>query len=557
LPLTAHGKVDHRRLPAEEVGQRHSFVPAGTPTQARLAPIWAQVLGRDRVGAHDGFFDLGGHSLLAAPLLARINREFGVRLPLRTIFDAPRLDTFAAALDAARPAPTRPGDITTDASTTDGPATSAVTTDGPTTGAATTGGPGAGTAATGGIVERVDLWAEAVLPDDVCADLGSLAAAGRDPARPERVLLTGATGFLGAFLLDDLLRHTSAEVDCLVRAGSVGAAVVRVENNLRRYGLWRPEYAARIVPVLGDLASPRLGLSQRNFAALGERLDVIYHNGGAVHFVQPYRWLKPANVDGTIEVLRLAGLGRVSAVQHVSTLGVYLGPIDGSRTVTEDDPPDRPDGLWGGYNESKWVADRLVRAARERGLPVSIHRPARVTGHGGTGACNSDDYFSRLLKTFVQVGAVPALDFAEDLAPVDYVASAIGHLSRSGDTTGRDFHFHNPRTIGYDTIAEVLRGRGYPVRSVPYERWYAEVVEATQRTAGIALGPFVAGLPPAMGPREHPTFDCTRTARAVASGGIHCPPADGVLLGRYLDFFVRTGFLPEPPESGDPSGRMR
>ncbi|WP_442932468.1 non-ribosomal peptide synthetase family protein [Micromonospora sp. NBC_01699] len=521
LPLTAHGKIDHRRLPAEEPESQRPFVPASTPTQARLAPIWAEALGRDRVGARDGFFDLGGHSLLAAPLLARINREFGVNLPLRTIFDAPHLHTFAAVLDRATPG------LNTAAPGLDATA------------------PGTAPAAA---LTRVDtdLWAEAVLPDDVCADLGS-PPAGRDPARPEQVLLTGATGFLGAFLLDDVLRHTTAEVHCLVRAGSVGAAVVRVEHNLRRYGLWRPEYAARIVPVLGDLGRPRLGLSAPEFAALGERLDVIYHNGGAVHFVHPYRRLKPANVDGTIEVLRLAGVGRVSAVQHVSTLGVYLGPVDGSRTVTETDLPDRPDGLWGGYNESKWVADRLVRAARDRGLPVSIHRPARVTGHGGTGAGNTDDYFSRLLKTFVQVGGVPALDFAEDLAPVDYVAAAIGHLSRRADTAGRAFHFYNPRTIGYDTIVEVLRERGYPVRSLPYERWYAEVVEATQRSAEIALGPFLAGLPPTMNPREHPTFDCTATEQAVASAGIHCPPADATLLRRYIDFLTRTGFLNPPP----------
>ncbi|MEV4624887.1 amino acid adenylation domain-containing protein [Micromonospora sp. NPDC049523] len=524
LPLTAHGKVDHRRLPAPEPGSAHPFVPAGTPTQARLAPIWAEVLGRDRVGARDGFFDLGGHSLLAAPLLARINREFGVALPLRTLFDAPHLDTFAAAVDAALSGTGRPGPVAAALTATGRP------------------DPVASLVQPAG----VDLWAEAVLPDDVCADLGKLPPAEHDPARPAHVLLTGATGFLGAFLLDDVLRHTTAEVHCLVRAGSVGAAMVRVEDNLRRYGLWRTEYAARIAPVLGDLAQPRLGLSAPDFAALGARLDVIYHNGGAVHFVHPYRRLKAANVDGTVEVLRLAGLGRVSAVQHVSTLGVYLGPVDGSRTVSEADPPDRPDGLWGGYNESKWVADRLVQAARERGLPVSIHRPARITGHGGTGAGNTDDYFSRLLKTFVQVGAVPALDFPEDLAPVDYVAAAIGHLSRRTDTAGRDFHYYNPRTIRYAEIVDILRERGYPIRSLPYERWYAEVVEAAQHSAEIGLGPFLAGLPPTMGPREHPTFDCTGTERAVASAGIHCPAADGVLLGRYVDFFVRTGFLSGP-----------
>ncbi|RKR92251.1 amino acid adenylation domain-containing protein/thioester reductase-like protein [Micromonospora pisi] len=513
LPLTAHGKVDQSRLPATVTASARPFVPPTTPTERRLAAIWAEALGRDRVGARDGFFDLGGHSLLAAPLLARINREFGVRLPLRTLFEAPRLDAFATLLDAATPG----GD------------------------ARAAGGAGRRPSA-----RRVDLRAEAVLPDDVCAGPDFRPPADADPAAPAHVLLTGATGFLGAFLLDDLLRHTTAELHCLVRAGSEQAAVSRVERNLRRYGLWRPEYAARIAPVLGDLTQPRLGLGGAEFDALADQLDVIYHNGGAVHFVHPYSRLKPANVDGTVEVLRLAGRGRVSAVHHVSTLGVYLGPVSGSQTVTEADPPSVPDRLWGGYNESKWVADRLVDAARQRGLPVSIHRPARVTGHSGTGAGNTDDYLSWLLKTFTQVGAVPAVAHGEDLAPVDYVAAAIGHLSRRAGTTGRDFHYYNPRTIGYDEIAEVLRERGYPVRLVPYERWHALVVEASGGRAGTALGPFAATLPPTMGPREHPTFDCTGTEAAVAADGIHCPAGDATLLRRYVDFFVRTGFLPEP-----------
>ncbi|MFI6763286.1 amino acid adenylation domain-containing protein [Micromonospora sp. NPDC050417] len=514
LPLTAHGKVDQSRLPATVTASVHPFVPPTTPTERRLAVIWAEALGRDRVGARDGFFDLGGHSLLAAPLLARINREFGVRLPLRTLFESPRLDAFATLLDAGAPG----GD------------------------ARAVGDAGRRPSA----ARRVDLRAEAVLPDDVCAGPDFRPPADTDPGAPAHVLLTGATGFLGAFLLDDLLRHTSAELHCLVRAASEQAAVARVEQNLRRYGLWRPEYAARIAPVLGDLTQPRLGLGGREFDALADQLDVIYHNGGAVHFVHPYARLKPANVDGTVEVLRLAGRGRVSAVHHVSTLGVYLGPVPGSRTVTEADPPSLPDRLWGGYNESKWVADRLVDAARERGLPVSIHRPARVAGHSGTGAGNTDDYLSRLLKTFTQVGAVPALAHGEDLAPVDYVAAGIGHLSRRAGTTGHDFHYYNPRTIGYDEIAEVLRERGYPVRLVPYERWHAMVVEASEGPGGTALGPFAATLPPTMGPRDHPIFDCTGTQAAVATGGIHCPAGDATLLRRYVDFFVRTGFLPEP-----------
>ncbi|MBO4204847.1 non-ribosomal peptide synthetase [Micromonospora echinofusca] len=516
LPLTAHGKVDQRRLPADDGGADQPFQAPGTPTEARLAQVWAEVLGRDRVGARDGFFDLGGHSLLAAPLLARVNREFGVRLPLRALFESPRLDAFATLVDRHRDGGAGRGGHTG------------------------TGGPGGSRG-----VRRADLRAEATLPDDVCADLtGRPAPVAAD--RASDVLLTGATGFLGAFLLDELLRRTGADVHCLVRASSVGAAMNRIEQNLRWYGRWRPEYAARIAPVPGELAAPRLGLPARDFDALAEQVDVIYHNGGAVHFAQPYEQLRPANVNGTVEVLRLAGRARPSALHHVSTLGVYLGAYR-SGTIRESDPPEWPDGLWGGYNESKWVADTLVRAARGRGLPVSVHRPARVTGDSRTGAGSPDDYFSRLLTTFVQVNAVPMLDHPEDAAPVDYVAAAIVALSRRAEHLGRDHHYHNPRTIGYDGIAAVLRGHGYPVRSMPYEHWHAEVTRVAAEDPGrLALGPFTSTLPPTAGPREHPVFDCARTEAAVAPDGITCPAADAGLLGRYVGFLTRSGALPAP-----------
>ncbi|MEV0393976.1 non-ribosomal peptide synthetase [Polymorphospora rubra] len=518
LPLTAHGKVDHERLPVE-VADTPPFVAPRTPAEVAVAGVWSRALGRDRVGVADGFFDLGGHSLLAAPVLSEVNRRFGTRLPLRALFEAPRLDAFAALVDAAV---AEAGGV--DAAVAEAGGVDAAVAE---AGGVDAGGATAAPAAPAAPVRhRGGLRAEAELPDDVRP-----AGAYTPAADPAGVLLTGATGFLGAYLLDDALRHTTADVYCLVRAASDGAAVARIEANLRRYGRWRPAYAARIVPVTGDLAEPRLGLDPGGFDALADRVDVVLHNGGVVHFVQPYGRLAPANVAGTVEVLRLASRGRPKAVHHVSTLGVYLCPAYASRTVTEAVPPDEPDGLYGGYNESKWVADRLVRTARERGLPVSVHRPARITGDSRTGAGNDDDWFSRLLRTFVEVAAVPELGYDEDMAPVDLVAATIGGLSRRPEALAGDRHYYTPG-LSYPAIAEVLRDLGRPVRLLPYRDWRAEVVRAG---AGVALGPFVPTLPETDGPRDHPVFDCADTRRSAAAAGIPTPPTPDTLLRTYLN----------------------
>ncbi|GAB2955761.1 hypothetical protein GCM10027280_50270 [Micromonospora polyrhachis] len=514
LPLNSHGKLDQAALPPPQDGAAE-YQPPATETERKLAGIWADLLRgnaagaghpeRPPVGRRDNFFDLGGHSLLAGPLAARITATLGVDLPLRALFETADLAGMAALVDAAATKPVR----------TDRTPLSVVR-------------------------------ADAQLPDDVCANLSA-----QSPARAaEAVLITGATGFLGAHLLADWLGHSSATLHCLVRAGTSNAALDRVRDNLRRYGLWRDEYADRLVGVPGDLGEPTLGLSRHDFDALADGVDVVLHNGGLVNFLYPYERLRPANVSGTVEVLRLAGAGRPKALNLVSTLGVFLTPERRGGVVRESEQPDDCAGLGDGYNATKWASDALVRAARDRGLPVSVHRPARITGHANTGVGNADDYFSRLLKTFVQLGAVPEIrDDPADLAPVDYVAAGIGHLSRQPDRWGQDFHYYNNHTISFPELAGALAGYGYPVALLPYDRWRAALLDRPD----VALAPFTPLFGTGVPERTQPYFDCSATEMALAPAGIVCPPADAALIHAYLDWYVRTGFL-APPLPHSPAG---
>src|SRR5262249_25698255 len=130
-----------------------------------------------------------------------------------------------------------------------------------------------------------------------------------DLSDPRAVVLTGATGFLGAFLLRELLDRTQATVHCLVRAESAALARTRLLDNLWTLRLGDlPE--ERIVAVPGDLAEHRWGLSERDFRALAKEAEAVYHCGAWVNFTYPYPTLKPANVGGTVEALRLAALSR-------------------------------------------------------------------------------------------------------------------------------------------------------------------------------------------------------------------------------------------------------
>ncbi len=102
LPLTPNGKVDRKALPApERQSPEESYLAPRTPVEEILAGIWAEVLGRERVGASDHFFDLGGHSLLATQVISRLRSVFGVEMPLRDLFETPALADFAARIETA------------------------------------------------------------------------------------------------------------------------------------------------------------------------------------------------------------------------------------------------------------------------------------------------------------------------------------------------------------------------------------------------------------------------------------------------------------------------
>ncbi|HEX2208939.1 MAG TPA: amino acid adenylation domain-containing protein, partial [Longimicrobium sp.] len=102
LPLTPSGKVDRRALPAPDfAGDVDAYVAPRTPSEEIVAGIWAELLGMDRVGARDGFFALGGHSLLGTRVVSRIRERLGAEVPLAALFEAPRLDEFAARVDDA------------------------------------------------------------------------------------------------------------------------------------------------------------------------------------------------------------------------------------------------------------------------------------------------------------------------------------------------------------------------------------------------------------------------------------------------------------------------
>jgi amino acid adenylation domain-containing protein/thioester reductase-like protein len=492
LPLTPNGKINRRALPAPGLAGAERAAAQHTRTEAQLAAIWAELLGAHRFVPGDNFFELGGHSLLVIHLIARVRETFGFELSLQAILAYPTLGDLAGLIDGSLSAVL--------------PA------------------------------ETTDWEAEAVL-DPQIGFAGPPAA-----TEPAAILLTGATGFLGAFLLNELLHQTGATIHCLVRASTPAAAAARIRASLEEYELWDEALVERIVPLPGDLAQPDLGLDGAAWAELAGRIDWIYHNGAAVNFVYPYAALKAANVGGTAAILRLAGQGRVKPLDFISTLAVAEAASAGAAEVAEDTGLPLLDSH-SGYVQSKWVAERLVMQAQARGLPARIYRPDRIAGHSVSGASNNDDFFFRLLAGCVAMRAAPDLALDERMLPVDYVSRAIVRLSRLPDQAGRAFHLFHRHPLAFGAALASVRAAGHPLELLPYAEWRRRLLDTA--TPEHPLYPFIELFPAApaeldgLGYQTAVPVADRATQAALSAAGLHCPPIDAAMIRAYLEFFLR------------------
>jgi amino acid adenylation domain-containing protein/thioester reductase-like protein len=521
LPLQeTTGKVDRRRLPpaparaAEKLPStpERTAIPAAAPRpekEARLVDVFEEVLLLERgdVTPDDDFFDLGGHSLAAAQLLSAVEGVFGVRLPMNALLENPTAAGLCGVIEEDR------GD--------------------------------------GDRRLAPDLRGEAALDEEIKPVRAESGVATLGEARS--VFLTGVTGFLGAFLLDALLSRTEAEIRCLVRprgGKNGGDPMEPVRDNMRRYGLWRPELARRLVPVVGDLGKPRFGMGEADFGALARGVDVIVHAAAVVNLIYPYEALKPANVVGTREVLRLSCMHQVKPLHHVSTNGIFP---PGYGACCEDEDLDALAGAReDGYGQSKWVAEKLVREAADRGLPARVYRPGNISGHSGTGVSNPRDFQGALLAGSLRLERAPEIEgWRLELTPVDFVANAILTLAEASETAGETFHLANPDPVPARTAFDWLEDLGYPLERVPYTEWLAAVRAEPRRGEGDVVGDVLRGAAPPAGEEvaDPNIYDDPNLRRVLEGTGLRRPEIDAELFALYARYFAESGWVPASPQA--------
>jgi thioester reductase-like protein len=395
----------------------------------------------------------------------------------------------------------------------------------------------------------LDLGAEAVLDPTIHPGAASNVAVGE----PKNIFLTGGTGFLGAFIIRELLQETSADIYCLVRAANAEEGKSKLQNNLQQYAIWQEEFSSRIIPIVGDLSQPLLGIGSEQFQILAANIDTIYHSAALLNYVFPYSALKAANVLGTQEVLRLACQIKVKPVHYVSSVAVFESTAYAGKVVKEQDEFNHWEGIYLGYSQTKWVAEKLVKIARDRGLPVTIHRPPLISGDSKTGICNTHDFINLMTKGCLQMGSFPDVDYMLDMSPVDYVSKAIVYLSRQKESIGKAFNLQHPQPVSLKILVDWIRSFGYAVEMITYEKWQSELINNVSSVDNplYTLRPFLLErwsdeqltIPDLYLQARRPHISCQDTLHALAGSSIACPPIDSQLFMTYTAYLIQSGFL--------------
>jgi amino acid adenylation domain-containing protein/thioester reductase-like protein len=503
LPLNNSGKVDRQALPVPSTFMLESndFVKPQTAMEKQLVAIWANVLAMPakNISIDHDFFDLGGNSISVMRVISLCNKN-SLDISVKDLFEQRTINRISKLMEAVKKS-----------------------------------------------AKAVTLDREIALDSSI--NIGAKPWA--DLRNPQGIFLTGCTGFVGAFLLKELLSQTKAKIYCLTRADSPIEARTRIREKLSEYNLYRVGDCKRIVPILGDLSEKRFGLNETAFDYLAKSVDIIFHNGAWVNHVYPYDMLKAANVGGTREILRLATSNKIKSVRHISILN--------NDCISKEDFKRLANGKYFGYPLSKYAAEKMLQLGNRRGIPISVYRLSMVSGDE-QGISNTKDRICLLIKGCIALNCIPnseglAQICAPSLTPVDFVAKAIVTLCKLSKSINQTFDIVSPRPMQWDELLAALKEFGYKFDVVSLSQWQEKLSDRRDTNPDSTENQTLAGLyldeqtstaenyfP------EEPDFDdgYLPMLDTLFKAKVNCPVVDRELIKTYLKYLVERGFIPVP-----------
>jgi len=494
MPFAANGKVDRKALLELPVSVQNSgpkCLPANAD-EALLLEIWGELLElpTSDISTDESFFNLGGHSILLSRMLLRLREEFGRSISINRFIELPTIAKLATLVR--------------------------------------------------GTDDSAVLSAQAMADAERALDIEPLPISRMGDVH--KVIVTGANSFVGVHIVEALLGWGASEVACLVRDGGGQTAAQRFAHSLRENRLEHLDLS-RVRVYSADITQPQLGLANDDFVRLDREFGALVHNAANVNHVLDYESLAADNVEPIFELLRLCEGRSKKVFNFVSTLSASSTVDDAGRVLELPAAPTPPIYIRNGYNLSKWVGERLLERARERGVRVNLYRPGNISFNSLSGVCQPHkNRLMLMLKGSIQLGQVPAFALNFDLMPVDFLARFIAfHASRYSPERAV-FNLHNPEPLSWDAYVASFRETGSEVSLVSVADWQQQLgrVDADNALFGV-LGFYLNGF-------EEDIGDISLIGHANAQAGVqqmgaHYPEKSPALLRRGCDYLKEINFI--------------
>lgn len=475
MPMTASGKTDRKNLPVPDFTRPvREYAPPETEREKVLCRLMGELLHVEQAGVTDDFFELGGDSLTAIEFVAKA-QDRGISFALQNIFDYPTVRQLCDHMEAGDEEKIcyEPADFD----------------------------------------KYQELLAENVIDEALVPERRSLG----------NVLLTGATGFLGAHVLDRLMREETGKIYCLVRDGKnrrsgkkedcggrlreilryyfgdryeaefaeepgtefsagkgIGAEAIRTEA-IKAGGESREESDSgresgqgsirRIIPIIGDIESDPLAEN------MPEDVQTVIHTAASVKHYGSYSYFHRVNVEGTGHVVNYAKSVGARLI-HISTLSVSGNSLADAFDVyrSEEEKHFSETSLYIGqpldnvYIHSKFEAERAVFDAMLTGLDAKIIRVGNLTSRASDYKFQPnyrENAFLTRCKAILEFGLFPdyLMPLYCEFSPIDLTAEGIVRIAQYADRQ-TVFHLNSNRPIYFDRFLEVVRTLGIPMEVV-------------------------------------------------------------------------------------------
>ena len=401
MPLTPSGKTNYEQLGRYVVNHCNSDIYQNS-IEKDIAKQMSDTLMMPSVAPEDNFFDLGADSLDCVVLLSQLERALGISISLETLKKNPSPRMLSRISDNDDSMAMKSDSFQSD-------------------------------------------WS---IPFTSCLYTATAA---------ESVLITGATGFLGSRILTQITSDfPEKKVYCLVRSKTPQEGRSRVLEAIRRYN---PNNHSEICfeVVCGDVSKKLLGLTEELFSGLSCEISEVFHCAAEVNMLESFHKLKPCNVDGVANILDFCINGCKKSLHYASTLSVFVATDFSTGLAMESDRLEYPTTIYGGYGQTKYVAEKILFGVPKGLCDIFIYRFGLLCGDSVNGIASDKDFFTMFVKGAKKTGVLPAscgYELLVDITPIDKAVTIAMEIYRS--KCPGTYHIASENPLSYNDLCNIM-----------------------------------------------------------------------------------------------------